>query len=122
MTPRTTAENNGADDFPFYQFARLVRQAHLEGASQETLRLLIEEATARGAAKGASRALSRCGLEDPNAGPDITELRELLEAWRDTKRTARRAIVRWAVRWIARFGVAAIAFAVALRLKLVSLG
>lgn len=107
-----------ADGFPFYQFARLVRQAHLEGASQETLRLLIEEATARGAARGASAALARCGLEDPNAGPDITELRELLDAWRDTKRTARRTLVRWMVRFV----VAAIACLVALRLKLIASG
>lgn len=107
-----------ADDFPFYQFARLVRQAHLEGASQETLRLLIEEATARGAARGASAALARCGLEDPNAAPDITELRELLDAWRDTKRTVRRSIVRWGVRWTVRLVIAAIACLVALRLKI----
>lgn len=103
-----------AEGFPFYQYARLVRQAHLEGASQETLRLLIEEATARGAAK----ALSRCGLEDASAGTDISELRELLDAWRDTKRTARRAAVRWVVRAL----VAAIAFAVAVKLKLVAIG
>ena len=107
-----------ADDFPFYQFARLVRQAHLEGVSQETLRLLIEEATARGAARGASTALARCGLEDPDAGPDISELRDLLEAWRDTKRTARRTVVRWGVRWAVRFVIAAIACLVALRLKI----
>jgi hypothetical protein len=107
-----------ADDFPFYQFARLVRQAHLEGASQETLRLLIEEATARGASRGAAAALSRCGLEDAGAGPDITELRELLEVWRDTKRTARRAAVRWLVRAL----VATIAFAVAVKFKLLAIG
>jgi len=103
-----------AEDFPFYQYARLVRQAYLEGASQETLRLLIEEASARGAAK----ALARCGLEDPGAGSDITELRELLEAWRDTKRTARRAAVRWVVRAL----VAVIAFAMAVKLKLIAIG
>ena len=103
-----------ADNFPFYQYARLVRQAHLEGASQETLRLLIEEATAQGAA----RALARCGLEDAGAGTDISELRELLEAWRDTKRTARRAAVRWLVRTL----VAAIAFVVAVKLKLLAFG
>lgn len=107
-----------AEDFPYYQFARLVRQAHLEGASQETLRLLIEEATARGAARGAAHALSRCGLEDSSAASDITELRELLDAWRDTRRTARQALVRWVIRVF----VALIALAVALRLKLTSIG
>lgn len=84
---------SSAEKFPFYQFARLVRQAHLEGASFETLRMLIEEASARGAAL----ALARCGLEDSKAGSDIGELRGLLEAWRDSKRTARRALVRWCI-------------------------
>lgn len=79
------------DDFPFYQFARLVRQAHLEGASIETLRLVIEAA----ADAGANRALARAGLHDCEMKADMDELRELLAAWRDVKRTARRTVVRW---------------------------
>ncbi len=79
------------DDFPFYQFARLVHQAQIEGASLETLRLLVEAASARGAAL----ALARCGLGDGAAGDDIGALRSLLDAWRDTKRTARETVVRW---------------------------
>lgn len=81
------------DDFPFYQYARLVRQAHLEGASLETLRLMIAEASA----EGARRALEQCGLGDSAAVSDMGELRGLLDAWRDTKKTARRAITRWLI-------------------------
>lgn len=84
-------DNFTADTFPFDRFSRLVRQAHLEGASYETLRLIVEEA----AHHGASRALLHCGLEDGAAGRDISDLRQLLDAWRDVKRTARAAFVRW---------------------------
>lgn len=79
--------------FPFDHFTRLVRQAHLEGASYETLRLVVEEA----AHHGAARVLKQCGLEDGAAGRDIGDLRHLLDAWRDVKRTARNAIIRWAI-------------------------
>ncbi|MDA5194938.1 DUF6127 family protein [Govanella unica] len=94
------------DPFPFYAYARLVQQAQLEGATIETLRLLIEEASAHGAA----RALARCGLEDAAAGSDIGELRALLDAWRDSKRAARRAAVRWLTRAFLASLMAAIAF------------
>ena len=81
------------DTFPYYRFARLVRQANLEGASFVTLGLLIAEASYQ----GASRALERWGLHVHDAGRDIGELRALLDAWRDTKRTARRSMVRWLI-------------------------
>ena len=97
------------DPFPFYAYARLVQQAELEGASLETLRLLIEEASAHGAA----RALARCGLEDAAAGNDISELRALLDAWRDSKRAARRA----AVKWLTRMFLASLLAAIALKLR-----
>src|SRR5690606_10781501 len=91
-SPDTFAPDTfAADNFPFDRFARLVRQAHLEGASYETLRLIVEEA----AHHGAARALLHCGLEDSAAGRDIDDLRQLLDAWRDVKRTARAAVVRW---------------------------
>ena len=47
---------------------------------------------------GATRALERLGLADARARADLDELRELLSAWRDAKRTARNAAVAWAVR------------------------
>lgn len=82
-----------SEEFPFYQFARLVRQAHLEGASIETLRLVIEAASDA----GAERALRRSGVGDREMLADMGELRALLDAWRDVKRTARRTLVRWVI-------------------------
>ena len=59
----------------------------------ETLRLL-EKASEQGAA----RALAHLGLADESAAKDMADLRELLSAWRDAKRSARRAVVEWLVR------------------------
>ncbi|NJC32816.1 hypothetical protein GGR88_000290 [Sphingomonas jejuensis] len=74
--------------------AELVRQAEGDGAGRGTLRAIVEEASERGAA----RALASIGLQDAAAGGDMGELRELLAAWRDVKRSARRAAVEWMVR------------------------
>ncbi len=57
-------------------------------------RALVEEASEL----GARRALARLGLADAAARDDIGELRELLAAWRDAKRSAWRAAVDWLVR------------------------
>ena len=40
------------------------------------------------AQRGAERCLAQLGLENGSAARDIGELRELLEAWRDARRTA----------------------------------
>jgi hypothetical protein len=74
--------------------ARLLAQAESEGANLVTLRALAEEASEA----GAERALERLGLADPAARGDLGELRQLLGAWRDAKRSARNAVVGWAVR------------------------
>jgi hypothetical protein len=74
--------------------ARLVAQAETEGASLVTLRALAEEASEA----GAERALERLGLSDPAARGDLGELRQLIGAWRDAKRTARNEAVEWFVR------------------------
>lgn len=74
--------------------AELMRQAGEEGASLVTLRALAEEA----AEAGAGRALERIGLEDAAAGEDVRELRELLGAWRDAKRSALRSAIAWVMR------------------------
>nr|WP_174274120.1 DUF6127 family protein [Sphingomonas bacterium] len=74
--------------------ARLVAQAEGEGASLVTLRALAEEASEA----GAERALERLGLSDPAARGDLGELRQLLGAWRDAKRSARNEVVGWVVR------------------------
>ena len=74
--------------------ARLIAQAEGEGATLVTLRALAEEASEA----GAERALERLGLADQAARTDLGELRQLLGAWRDAKRSARNEIVGWVVR------------------------
>lgn len=76
--------------------ARLIGQAAGEGADLATLRAIAEEAGELGAA----RALARLGLEDAGAGKDMAELRELLAAWRDAKRSALKAGIQWVVRML----------------------
>jgi len=61
---------------------------------RENLQGLLEQASER----GARRALARLGLLDPDAAKDMGELRELLSAWRDAKRSARKAAIGWIVR------------------------
>jgi Family of unknown function (DUF6127) len=93
--------------------ARLMAQSEARGVDLITLRALVEEASQA----GASRALGALGLDDPRARRDMDELRELLSAWRDAKRTARHAIVSWFV------GVclALLLIGLAVRLRLTSL-
>ena len=72
----------------------LAAQAEGQGAGRVTLRALIEEASEL----GAGRALAALGLSDGKARRDMDELRELLQAWRDAKKSAWNAVVTWAVR------------------------
>ena len=74
--------------------ARLMAQAEGQGADLVTLRALIEEASELGAA----RALESLGLHDVRARRDMDELRELLQAWRDAKKTAWKEVVAWGIR------------------------
>ncbi len=74
--------------------ARLMAQAEGRGVDLVTLRALVEEASQ----SGATRALGALGLDDNRARRDMDELRELLSAWRDAKRSARQAVVSWVVR------------------------
>ena len=74
--------------------ALLVAQAEGQGAGLATLRALVEEASEM----GAERALDALGLRDAKARRDMDELRELLQAWRDAKKSAWQAMVSWAVR------------------------
>jgi hypothetical protein len=85
--------------------ALLVGQAEGQGADMATLRALIEEASE----VGAERALAVLGLRDEHARRDMDELRELLRAWRDAKRSAWNAVVSWAVRIALALLVAGIA-------------
>lgn len=74
--------------------ARLVAQAVTTPPEIVTLRALVEEASELGAA----RALERLGLDDARAREDMAELRELLGAWRDAKKSAWKAAIEWLVR------------------------
>ncbi|HEX8223918.1 MAG TPA: DUF6127 family protein [Allosphingosinicella sp.] len=74
--------------------ALLLAQAEGQGAGLVTLRALVEEACEL----GAERALGALGLTDARARRDMDELRELLQAWRDAKRSAWKAVASWAVR------------------------
>lgn len=88
--------------------ASLMRQAEAAGVELVTLRALVEEASQA----GAERALGALGLDEPGARRDMDELRELLQAWRDAKRSAWKA----AVGWLVRFGLAALLVAMAAKI------
>lgn len=62
--------------------------------AERNMQALLERASE----VGARRALARLGLNDENAAKDMNELRELLSAWRDAKRSARKAAIGWLVR------------------------
>ena len=47
----------------------------------------LEDMLDRAARRGAKEALRSIGLLDDDAHKDITEMRSLLEAWRDTRRS-----------------------------------
>ncbi len=74
--------------------AHLTQQATAGGADLVTVRALVEEASEA----GAERALGRLGLQDARARRDMDELRELLQAWRDAKKSAGMAAFGWLVR------------------------
>jgi hypothetical protein len=74
--------------------ARLIAQEAGLGGDLVTLRAIVEEASEL----GAERMLQRMGLSDEGASEDLSELRELLQAWRDAKESVWRAVVDWAVR------------------------
>ena len=93
--------------------ARLMAQAEGRGVDLITLRALAEDASQA----GASRALGALGLGDATARRDMDELRELLSAWRDAKKSARQAVVSWMVRVF----LALLLIGLAVRLRLTDL-
>ena len=54
----------------------------------------FEDLLDRAAERGAERCLAHLGLENGHAAKDIRELRDLLEAWRDARRTAWQTAVK----------------------------
>ena len=93
--------------------ATLLAQSEAKGVDLITLRALVEESSQA----GARRALASLGLDDERARRDMDELRELLSAWRDAKRSAWRAVVTWLVRLM----LALLLIGIAVRLRLTDL-
>jgi len=54
----------------------------------------IEDMLDRAARRGAKEALRSIGLLDDDAHKDITEMRSLLEAWRDTRKSIWSTVVK----------------------------
>lgn len=54
----------------------------------------FEKMLNRAAERGAERCLAQLGLENGSAARDIRELRDLLEAWRDARRTFWQTVVK----------------------------
>ena len=75
-----------------------------------SFRAMMEEASET----GAQRALAHLGLSDEGASKDMAELRELLSAWRDAKKSARKAVIGW----IVRMGLALLLIGLAVKLGL----
>ena len=84
-----------------------------DGHDLVTLRALVEEASEM----GARRALARLGLADEDARNDVVELRQLLKAWRDAKKSARNAVIGW----IVRVGLALVLIGIAIKTGLYAL-
>ncbi|MBK8067923.1 MAG: hypothetical protein IPK27_09905 [Rhodanobacteraceae bacterium] len=74
----------------------------------------FDELLNRAAERGAERCLTHLGLENGHAARDIRELRDLLEAWRDARRTAWQTTVKVVTTGI----LAALLVAAAIKLKL----
>ena len=74
----------------------------------------LDELLTRAAERGAERCLVHLGLENGSAARDIRELRDLLEAWRDARRTAWQTTIKVATTGI----LAALLVGAAIKLKL----
>ncbi len=75
----------------------------------------FDELLDRAAERGAERVLAHLGLENGHAARDIGELRSLLEAWRDARRTAWQTAVKVVTTGI----LAAFLVGAAIKLKLI---
>ena len=74
----------------------------------------FEDLLDRAAERGAERCLAHLGLENGHAAKDIRELRDLLQAWRDARRTAWQTAVKVITTGI----LAALLVGAAIKLKL----
>jgi len=78
----------------------------------------FDELLSRAAERGAERVLAHLGLENGRVARDIGELRSLLEAWRDARRTAWQTTVKVVTTGI----LAALLVGAAIKLKLLGGG
>jgi len=78
----------------------------------------FEDLLDRAAERGAEGVLAHLGLENGHAARDIRELRDLLEAWRDARRTAWQTTIKVATTAI----LAALLVGAAIKLKLMGGG
>jgi hypothetical protein len=92
---------------------QLLAQAEGKVTDLVTLRAIVEESSE----VGAGRALASLGLSDEQARRDMDELRQLLCAWRDAKRSAWKAVIAWVV----RISLATVLVGLAVRLGLTEL-
>ena len=74
----------------------------------------FDELLDRAGERGAERCLAHLGLENGHAAKDIRELRDLLEAWRDARRTAWQTAIKVVTTGI----LAALLIGAAIKLKL----
>ena len=74
----------------------------------------LDDLLTRAAERGAERCLAHLGLENGHAARDIRELRDLLEAWRDARRTAWQTTIKAVTTGI----LAALLVGAAIKLKL----
>ena len=74
----------------------------------------LDELLTRAAERGAERALACLGLENGHAAADIRDLRGLIDAWRDARRTAWQTAVKVVTTGI----LAALLVGAAIKLKL----
>jgi hypothetical protein len=81
------------------------RQALID---RDELAALIEKAMH----DGSRQALREIGLGDENAMRDLSELRNLLDTWRQFKRTVRKTVWQTATRWGVRLLIIALIYAV----------
>ena len=77
---------------------------------REDFDAILEQA----AEKGAERCLAHLGLENGHAARDIRELRDLLHAWRD----ARRTVWQTAIKVLTTGLLAALIVGIAIKLKI----
>ena len=87
-----------------------VERRRMVNLPQEELEVMLDCAAER----GAERVLAHLGLENGHAASDIRELRDLLEAWRDARRTAWQTTVKVITTGI----LAALLVGAAIKLKL----